>query len=933
MRQSLSLKRLAPLAAIAGFLTTAQNALAQLSCATSGVPVAITFDATLSGVCEGTYAGSGFEGTPATGRLDSDGWAATGWSNGALAFGGTQTTANTDYTRGTTPNAQTTGGFYAFTNANIGSSSFGIQPGGGDWAPGTLTLRAQNNTGVTITDVDVAYELWVRNDQGRSNSFNFSWSTDDVLYTPVGALDFTSTATLDALGFQLNTRITTIAGQSIAPGAFFYLRWSGADVGGSGSRDEFALDDITVEMTGAGAPTPVVGFVSPTGSTVEGGTGSIGVRMDIAPAADVTVTISDDLSGTATDGTDYITFTDVVLTFTPADAYPYTQNVSLFTTTDVDYESDETVVLNFNITTGTANAGTATHTHTITNDDLPQIVINEVDYDQDGTDAFEFIELKNNGAAAADLLGLKVELINGANGLLYSTFTLPNVSVAAGDYFVICGTGSSVPNCDFQSGSATNLIQNGPPDGIRLATTGNIVIDQMSYEGSMSTTEGTAPSDIDDGTQPDQGLSRLPDGGDTNDNSVDWTMRCISPGASNLSTTQFCLCEPASFTAFPSCIDDFTWNIVVNVSSTGSGATVDITNSLTGSSQLGVGTGVHLIGPFNNFDVVDLTVAHETFSACDEVLTGITEDCTPPPPCLDNECELTILTDDFPQEITWFVQPAGGGAPLCSGGPYFLDFNTEIELCCLPDGCYDLVFNDGFGDGITDPIGAITLRDQFGNRILDGDATYTSVGQANVSFCLPVGNDKLTVATCDRLDLSPTSVIVASPNAAVTNEFTLNTNSNLADDGYQFLIQDPDGGYSRTIFKSHANPGSPGGPVGGTACAHLKLSSIVTFPVPTDRLLNVRVRSRLNGLYAPYGPACQMKVLSVPIACPAAELDNNPLHIGTTYSCGVTGKAVGASGNAGKLWAEPLLGANRYRFEFSYPAESYTRTIVVNTYV
>ena len=53
MRQSLSLKRLAPLAAIAGFLTTAQNALAQLSCATSGVPVAITFDATLSGVCEG----------------------------------------------------------------------------------------------------------------------------------------------------------------------------------------------------------------------------------------------------------------------------------------------------------------------------------------------------------------------------------------------------------------------------------------------------------------------------------------------------------------------------------------------------------------------------------------------------------------------------------------------------------------------------------------------------------------------------------------------------------------------------------------------------------------------------------------------------------------------------------------------------------------
>ena len=730
--------RALPLAAV--FVWAASDAVyAQLSCTTSGVPVAITFDATLGGVCAGTYAGTGFEPTPAAGRLDSDGWAATGWSNGALAFGGTQITAATDYTRGTTAAAVTTGGFYAFTNVNIGSSSFGIQPGGSDWAPGTLTLRAQNNTGVTITDVDIAYELWVRNDQGRGNSFNFSWSTDNVLYTPVGALDFTSGVALDALGFQLNIRSTTVTGQSIAPGAFFYVRWNGADVAGAGSRDEFALDDITVEMTGAALPDPVVGFVSSTGSTLEGGTGIIGVSMDIAPAANVTVTISDDLSGTATDGTDYTTFSDVVLTYTPTDTYPFTQNVSLFTTADVDYESDESVVLNLNITTGTANPGTATHTHTILNDDLPQMVINEVDYDQTGTDAMEFVELKNNGATAVPLLGLKVELVNGANGLVYTTFTLPNVSLAAGDYFVICGTGSSVPNCDLQNGAATNLVQNGAPDGIRLATNTNIVIDQMSYEGTMVTTEGTAPTGIDNGTEPDQGMSRLPNGQDTNDNSADWSMRCISPGASNLSTTQFCLCEPPAFTAFPNCINDFTWNIVVNVSSTGSGSTVDITNSLTGSSQLGVGTGTHLIGPFNNFDVVDLTVAHETFSQCDESLNGITEDCTPPPPCFDNECELTILTDDFPGEITWSVEPAGGGAPLCSGGPYFLDFNTEIELCCLPNGCYHLIFNDGFGDGITDPVGAITLRDQFGNRILDSDATYTSVGQAAPALLPAVG--------------------------------------------------------------------------------------------------------------------------------------------------------------------------------------------------
>ena len=908
---------------------------AQLSCVTNGVPVLVTFDATLAGVCNGTYAGTGFEPTPTAGRLDSDGWAMTGWNDagaGTLAFGGTRVV--NDFARGTTVGIPTTGGCYAFTHAAIGSASFGIQPGGGDWAPGTLTLRVQNNTGVTVTDVDIAYELWVRNNEARGNSFNFSWSTDDGTYFPVVGLNYTSTAALDALGFQLNNRSTTIPSLNILPGEFFYLRWSGADVNGSGSRDEFALDDISVEMTGAALPDPVVGFVNTTGSTVEGGTGTIGVRMDIAPTSDVTVTVSDDLSGSATDGVDYTTFTDVVLTFTTGGTYPDTQFVSLITTPDVDYESDEDVVLNLNVTTGTANLGTSTHTHTIQNDDLPQLVINEVDYDMPGAgDSKEFVELKNNGATAVPLLGLKVELMNGANNSIYRTFTLPNVSLAAGDYFVICGTGSTVPNCDFQSGPATNLIENGAPDGIRLATTSNVLIDQMSYEGNMPTTEGTAPVDIDAATDPEQGLSRLPDGQDTNDNSADFSMHCTSPGVSNLSTTQFCLCEPPTFTFFPSCIDDFTWNIVVVVSSTGSGSTVDITNSLTGSSQLGVGTGTHLIGPFNNFDVVNLTVAHEVFSECDEVRPGITEDCTPPPPCLTNECELTILTDDFPNEITWSIEPAGGGTPLCSGGPYFIDFNTEIEVCCLPDGCYDLKFNDGFGDGISDPVGAITLRDQFGKRIVDGDATYTSLSQAPLPFCLPLGADKLTIATCDRLDLSPTSVIVASPNAAVTNEYTANTNSNLTDDGYQFWIFDPDGGYSRMIYKSHANPGSPGGPVGGTACAHLKLSSLITLPVPTDRLLNVRVRSRLNGVTAEFGPACQMKVLSVPIACPTTQLDNNPLHIGTTYSCGVTGKVVGASGNAGKIWATPLVGANRYRFEFAYPAESYTRTITITTYV
>jgi hypothetical protein len=88
--------------------------------------------------------GTGFSPNPATaGLLNSNAWAVAGWSNGNLAFGGTQTTVNTDYTRGSTAIAVTTGGTYAFTGAphSVTNPCLMIQPGGSDWAPGTMSLK------------------------------------------------------------------------------------------------------------------------------------------------------------------------------------------------------------------------------------------------------------------------------------------------------------------------------------------------------------------------------------------------------------------------------------------------------------------------------------------------------------------------------------------------------------------------------------------------------------------------------------------------------------------------------------------------------------------------------------------------------------------------------------------------------------------------
>lgn len=81
------------------------------------------------------------------------------------------------------------------------------------------------------------------------------------------------------------------------------------------------------------------------------------------------------------------------------------------------------------------------------------IVINEVDYDQPGTDTAEFIELKNVGTSSIDLTGWNLQLVNGAvttSPAIYTTLALAPVTLAAGAYYVICPMGATptVANCN-----------------------------------------------------------------------------------------------------------------------------------------------------------------------------------------------------------------------------------------------------------------------------------------------------------------------------------------------------------------------------------------------------------------------------------------------------------------------------------------------------
>ncbi len=103
--------------------------------------------------------------------------------------------------------------------------------------------------------------------------------------------------------------------------------------------------------------------------------------------------------------------------------------------------------------------------------------INELHYDNAGTDVGEFVEIRV--ALGEETSGLLVEFYRDS-GTVYRTETLPSDPVSMDDtfaYYVI-----ELPS---------NGIQNGDADGLALSDNGTL-IELLSYEGTLTATEGTA---------------------------------------------------------------------------------------------------------------------------------------------------------------------------------------------------------------------------------------------------------------------------------------------------------------------------------------------------------------------------------------------------------------------------------------------------------
>ncbi|MFV2073009.1 MAG: lamin tail domain-containing protein, partial [Thermoanaerobaculales bacterium] len=170
-----------------------------------------------------------------------------------------------------------------------------------------------------------------------------------------------------------------------------------------------------------------------------------------------------------------------------------------------------------------------------------ELVINEIDYDQPSTDTAEFVEIKNTTASPVNLGAYTLDLVNGNGTIVYKTIALPAVDLAAGDYFVVCGNAANVFNCDLDVSPDSNLVQNGSPDAVAIIL-GGTIIDTVSYEGDTGApyTEGSGAGLFDSSSIAFRGISRFPDGVDTDRNNVDLSARCITPGAANVADASGC---------------------------------------------------------------------------------------------------------------------------------------------------------------------------------------------------------------------------------------------------------------------------------------------------------------------------------------------------------------------------------------------------------
>jgi len=192
------------------------------------------------------FQGKGFAPSPTHGQLDSNAWRFSGLSQGDTSYGGLYDSG--DYARGISSGGVTTGGMYAFDID--GDIALGVQATAGDFTPGTIALKVANDTGNTIDELQVSYDLYLYNNSDRSSDFSFAYSLQSQLSVDVTDLGIYSEGNAASSPQWVRAQMTTeLTSMNLLDGGFLELFWHSTDRSGSGGRDEFSLDNINISRT------------------------------------------------------------------------------------------------------------------------------------------------------------------------------------------------------------------------------------------------------------------------------------------------------------------------------------------------------------------------------------------------------------------------------------------------------------------------------------------------------------------------------------------------------------------------------------------------------------------------------------------------------------------------------------------------------------
>ncbi|MDX1929827.1 MAG: choice-of-anchor I family protein [Pirellulaceae bacterium] len=357
--------------------------------------------------------------------------------------------------------------------------------GFGDTAPANDWLISPPINLDTTTGEVVRFDTFTRfTDSGATPpALRFRYSTNySGLGDPTAAtwtdLSFTVPSITDPLTSSGNIDVSGIAGTLV----WFAFQYTSSGTTGSTST-QWRVDNFSIQP---GTAAPAFTIAATDANKLEGNSGTTPFTFTVIRSGNTTGadTVDFAVTSAATDGATAPDFAGAAL---PAGTVSFADGevskvITINVAGDTVQEANEGFIVTLSNASRSGTLTTATATGTIRDDDAPAptVWINEIHYDNIGTDAGEFIELA--GTAGANLTGWSIVLYNGSNGATYGTAISPTVTID--------NEGSGFGAVDFQL--PVDGLQNGAPDGVALVNNLGVVVEFLSYEGSFAATNGPA---------------------------------------------------------------------------------------------------------------------------------------------------------------------------------------------------------------------------------------------------------------------------------------------------------------------------------------------------------------------------------------------------------------------------------------------------------